>query len=44
MAILGIYKLPQNDIVFLNRICSIIDYHLQTYENIFTIGAFNLTC
>ena len=40
----GIYKTPfQNDIEFLNRISSVIDYYLQTYENILAIGDFNLS-
>ena len=44
MATFSIYKTPfQNDIEFLNRISSIIDYYLQTYENILVIGDFNLS-
>ena len=42
--LLGIYKPPsQNVIEFLNRISLIIDYYLQTYENILAIGDFNLS-
>ena len=40
---LGICKPPcQNDIEFLNRINSILDHYLTTYENIILIGDFNL--
>ena len=40
---LGIHKPPcQNDIEFLNRINSILDHHLRTYENIILIRDFNL--
>ena len=40
---IGIYKPPcQNDIEFLNRINSILDHYLTTYENIILIGDFNL--
>ena len=40
---LGIYKPPcQNDTEFLNRINSILDHYLTTYENIILIGDFNL--
>ena len=40
---LGINKLPcQNDIEFLNRINSVLDHYLRTYENIILIGDFNL--
>ena len=42
--LLGIYKPPsQNVIEFLNRIALIIDYYLQTDENILAIGDFNLS-
>ena len=42
--LLGIYKLPsQNVVEFLNRISLIIDYYLQTCENILAIGDFNLS-
>ena len=42
--LLGIYKPPyQNVIEFLNRISLIIEYYLQTYENILAIGDFNLS-
>ena len=41
---LGIYKPhSQNDIKFLNRIFSIMAYYWRTYENILTIGDFNLS-
>ena len=40
--LLGIYKPPQNLIEFLNIISLIIDYYLQTHENILAIGDFNL--
>ena len=33
----------QNDIEFLNRISSMINFYLRTYENILTIGDFNLS-
>ena len=40
---LGIYKSPcQNGIEFPNRINSILDHYLTTYENIILIGDFNL--
>ena len=35
-------KTIQNDIEFLNRINSILDHYLTTYENIILIGDFNL--
>ena len=42
--LLGIYKPHfQNDIEFLNRISSIIDYYLRTYVNILTTDDFNLS-
>ena len=42
--LLGIYKPPsQNNVEFLNRISLIIDYYLQTCENILAIGDFNLS-
>ena len=41
---LGVYKPPnQNDIEFLNRIESILDYYSQKYENVTIIGDFNIT-
>ena len=41
---LEIYKPhSQNDIKFLNRIFSIMAYYWRTYENILTIGDFNLS-
>ena len=41
---LKIHKpLSQNDIEFLNKIFSIIDYYLQKYKNVWTIGGFNLS-
>ena len=40
---IGIYKPPcQNGIEFLNRINSILDHYLTTYENIILIGDFSL--
>ena len=42
--LLGIYKPnSQNDIEFLNRTSSMINFCLQMYENILTIGDFNLS-
>ena len=42
--LLGIYKPPsQNDIEFLNRTSSVIDYYLRMYENILAIGDFKLS-
>ena len=44
MAILLIYKPPsQNVTEFRNRISLIINYYLQTYENILAKGDFNLS-
>ena len=42
--LLEIYKPPsQNDIEFLDRISSIVDYYLRTYKNILAVGDFNLS-
>ena len=41
---LGVCRPPnQNDIKFLNRIGAILDYYSQKYDNVTTIGDFNIT-
>ena len=41
---LGVYKPPkQNDIEFLNRIGTILDYYSQKYDNVTIAGDFNIT-